>query len=69
MDAEGLREQCSDDSQAILLQDLTDEQKVIMIRKELPLCTAEEAHNALEVSNMDVNVAVATLLQVHSFAG
>ena len=50
-----------------MLQDLTDEQKVIMIRKELPLCTAEEAHNALEVSSMDVNVAVATLLQVRFF--
>ncbi len=31
------------------------------------MCTAEEAHNALEVSSMDVNVAVATLLQVRSF--
>ena len=63
----GCRGQCSDKPWAFSLQDLTDEQKVIMIRKELPSCTAEEAHNALEVSSMDVNVAVATLLQVRFF--
>ena len=60
-------DQCSIKAWAFSLQDLTDEQKVTMIRKELPHCTAEEAHTALEVSSMDVNVAVATLLQVCSF--
>lgn len=45
-------------------QDLTGEQKVAMIRKELPLCTAEEAHNALEACSMDVNAALASLSQV-----
>lgn len=45
-------------------QDLTGEQKVAMIRKELPLCTAEEAQNALEACAMDVNAAMATLSQV-----
>lgn len=45
-------------------QDLTEEQKVAMIRKELPLCTAEEAHNALEACSLDVNFAIASLSQV-----
>ena len=45
-------------------QDLTGEQKVAMIRKELPLCTAEEAHNTLEACSLDVNFAIASLSQV-----
>ena len=46
------------------VQDLTEEQKVAMIRKELPLCSAEEAHNALEACSLDVNFAIASLSQV-----
>ena len=35
-----------------------------MIRKELPRCSAEEAHNALEACLKDVNFAIASLSQV-----
>ena len=34
------------------------------IRKQLPSCSAEEAHNALEACEMDVSASIASLLQV-----
>ncbi len=47
-----------------LLQDLSDEQKVILIRRELSGCSVEEAMNSLEACSGDVDAAVAMLSQV-----
>lgn len=46
------------------LQDLSDEQKVILIKRELSGCTVEEAMNSLEACCGDVDAAVAMLSQV-----
>lgn len=46
------------------MQDLSDEQKVALIRRELPGCSPEEAMNALEVCTGDVDAAIAVMSQV-----
>jgi NACalpha-BTF3-like transcription factor len=45
-------------------QDLTDEQKVLLIRRQWSECTREEAMNALEASAGDVDAAIASISQV-----
>lgn len=47
-----------------LFQGLTDEQKVVLIRRELPQVSAEEAMNALEVTGGNVDAAIASMAQV-----
>ncbi|BDA46923.1 probable NEDD4-binding protein 2 at C-terminar half [Coccomyxa sp. Obi] len=45
--------------------DLSDEQKVILIRRELSGCSVEEAMNSLEACSGDVDAAVAMLSQAY----
>ena len=46
------------------MQGLSDEQKVVLIRRELPRCSAEEALNSLEACAGDVDAALAIMAQV-----
>ncbi|CAL8471542.1 g11084 [Coccomyxa elongata] len=46
-------------------KDLSDEQKVILIRRELSGCSVEEAMNSLEACSGDVDAAVAMLSQAY----
>ncbi|EIE21946.1 hypothetical protein COCSUDRAFT_42961 [Coccomyxa subellipsoidea C-169] len=46
-------------------KDLSDEQKVALIRRELPGCSPEEAMNALEVCTGDVDAAIAVMSQAY----
>jgi hypothetical protein len=46
------------------MQGLSDEQKVVLIRRELPRCSAEEAMNSLEACGGDVDAALAMMAQV-----
>lgn len=47
-------------------QDCTLEQKLVLIRRELPGCSAEEAARSLELCQGDVDEALANLSQAQS---
>ena len=46
-----------------VLKDCTMEQKLVLVRRELPGCSAEEAASCLELCLGDVDAALANLSQ------